>query len=56
MEIQKIKIENVERENLGFADKPFHFLKSILNGHNFPEKLYLANWGFRSKYPNNKSL
>jgi len=54
MEIQEIKIENVECENLGFADKPFHFLRSILNGHYFPEKLYLVGLNFISKCSNNR--
>jgi len=39
MEIEGIEIEEVENKNLGFADKPFYFLRSILNGHYFPEKL-----------------
>jgi len=42
MEIEEIKIKEMENENLGFTDKPFHFLKSILNGHCFPEKLNLV--------------
>jgi len=56
MEIQEIKIEKVECENLGFADKPFHFLRSILNGHYFPEKLYLLNSYYIGKCSNNRSL
>jgi len=43
MEIEEIKIEKVENKNLGFADKPFYFLRSILNGHYFPEKLNIGH-------------
>jgi len=57
MEIEEIKIKKLENENFGFADKPFHFLRSILNGHYFPEKLNLAgDFIYNSKYSNNIKL
>jgi len=57
IEIEKLKIEKAENENLGFAGKPFNFLKSILNEYYFPKKLDLScKWGAVGKYSNNRKF